>query len=142
MKEQLMQKRYDRFIKIAETIKEEVTKKNSDLKQKAEIESVQRFQQYQKDASTTELTMLDKIVKQSGLHMEEVLRRQRRKKKFFYDKMNDKFGGYWNNKLETISKPRFVLDEGVPGASQKKSSGGIKLFALRQKGVDINVVLK
>jgi len=63
MKEQLMQKRYDRFIKIAETIKEEVTKKNCDLKQKAEIESVQRFQQYQKDASTTELSMLDKIVK-------------------------------------------------------------------------------
>ena len=62
-------------MKIADQIKEDVSKKNSDLKQKAEIESVQRFQQYQKDASTTELTMLDKIVKQSGLHMEEVLRR-------------------------------------------------------------------
>jgi hypothetical protein len=62
-------------LKIADQIKEDVSKKNLDLKQKAEIESVQRFQQYQKDASTTELTMLDKIVKQSGLHMEEVLRR-------------------------------------------------------------------
>ena len=62
-------------MKIADQIKEDVSKKNLDLKQKAEIESVQRFQQYQKDASTTELTMLDKIVKQSGLHMEEVLRR-------------------------------------------------------------------
>jgi hypothetical protein len=29
--------------------------------------------------------MLEKVVKLSGLHMEEVLRRQRRKKKFFYD---------------------------------------------------------
>jgi hypothetical protein len=62
-------------LKIADQIKEDVSKKNLDLKQKAEIEGVQRFQQYQKDASTTELTMLDKIVKQSGLHMEEVLRR-------------------------------------------------------------------
>lgn len=35
-----------------------------------------------------------------------------------------------------------MLDEGVPGASKKKRSGGIKLFALQQKGVDINVVLK
>jgi hypothetical protein len=41
----------------------------------------------------------DKIVKQSGLHMEEVLRRQRRKKKFFYDKMREKFGSYWNPKV-------------------------------------------
>ena len=56
--------------------------------------------------------------------------------------MNNKFGGYWNPKVEVISKPRFVLDEGIPGASQKKRSGGIKLFALRQKGADINVVLK
>lgn len=137
-----MQKRYDRFLKISDQIKEDVQKKNVDLKQKAEIESVQKFQQYQTDANTTEVVMLDKIVKQSGLHMEEVLRRQRRKKKFFYDQMNNKFGGYWNNKIESISKPRFVLDEGVPGASKKKRSGGIKLFALQQKGVDINVVLK
>ena len=137
-----MQKRYDRFLKISDQIKEDVQKKNVDLKQKAEIESVQKFQQYQTDANTTEVVMLDKIVKQSGLHMEEVLRRQRRKKKFFYDQMNNKFGGYWNNKIEAISKPRFVLDEGVPGASKKKRSGGIKLFALQQKGVDINVVLK
>jgi hypothetical protein len=32
-----------------------------------------------------EVDFLDKIVKQSGLHMDDVLRRQRRKKKFFFD---------------------------------------------------------
>jgi hypothetical protein len=50
-----------------------------------EIDCVQKFQQYHKDADTVELDFLDKIVKQSGLHMDDVLRRQRRKKKFFYD---------------------------------------------------------
>lgn len=63
MKEQLMQKRYDRFQKLSEQIKDEVTKKNIDIKQRVELESVQKFQQYQTDANTTELVMLDKIVK-------------------------------------------------------------------------------
>jgi len=43
MKEQLMQKRYDRYVKIAQQIKEDVTKKNLDFKAMAEMESVQKF---------------------------------------------------------------------------------------------------
>jgi hypothetical protein len=80
-----MQKRYERFIQITEQVKEEVTKRNLSLKKKQEIEAVQKFQQYHKDADGVELDFLDKIVKQSGLHMDDVLRRQRRKKKFFFD---------------------------------------------------------
>jgi len=66
-------------------VKEEVTKRNKDQKYQQEIDAVQKFQQYHKDADTVELDFLDKIVKQSGLHMDDVLRRQRRKKKFFFD---------------------------------------------------------
>lgn len=108
MKEQLMQKRYDRYVKIAQQLKEDVTKKNLDIKAMAEMESVQKFQHYQKEANTTDFGIMDKMIKQSGLHMEDVLRRQRRKKKFFYDQMNNKFGGFWSNKVDEISKPKFL----------------------------------
>jgi hypothetical protein len=63
MKEQRMQKRYDRFIHITQQVKEEVTKRNQNKKRQQEIEAVQKFQQYHKDADTVELDFLDKIVK-------------------------------------------------------------------------------
>lgn len=75
--------------------------------------------------------------------MDDVLRRQRRKKKFFYDQMNAKFGGFWKPKVQELSKAKFVLDEGVPGVTKRRRGhGGIKLFALKQKGGDINEILR
>lgn len=50
--------------------------------------------------------MLDQIVRQSGLHMEEVLRRQRRKKQYFYDHMQAKFGSFWNKKVQYLSQQK------------------------------------
>ena len=38
--------------------------------------------------------------------MEEVLRKHRRKKKYFYDHMKDRFGAYWNPKVEALSKAK------------------------------------
>lgn len=68
--------------------------------------------------------------------MEEVLRRQRRKKKFFYDKMKEKFGGYWNNKVETLSVAKYFASGDIP---KKKK---LQLFTLKDKGEDINETLK
>lgn len=75
--------------------------------------------------------------------MDDVLRRQRRKKKFFFDQMNAKFGTFWKPKVQELAKAKFVLDEGVPGVTKRRRGhGGIKLFALKQKGGDINDVLR
>ena len=98
----------------------------------ADVEGFQKIQNYQRQVATVEVGMLDSIVRQSGLHMEEVLRRQRRKKKFFYDHMRSKFGPFWNPKVEELSKAKFT------GVEKK----GLKLFALKEGTEDINEVLK
>jgi Ca2+-binding EF-hand superfamily protein len=56
--------------------------------------------------------------------------------------MQEKFGVYWNSKVQELSKAKYVGNEGVPGATRIKKSGGIKLFALKKKGQDINEVLR
>lgn len=116
-----MQKRYERFISEAARIKDDVSKRNEAKKMQSDIDTVVRFQQYQKEATGSDVVMLEKVVKLSGLHMEEVLRRQRRKKKFFYDQMQEKFGGYWNSKVQELSKAKYVGNEGVPGATRTKN---------------------
>jgi hypothetical protein len=70
--------------------------------------------------------------------MEEVLRRQRRKKKFFYDHQQTKFGVFWNRNVDKLSKAKYLFGEGVPG--HKKN--GINLMTLKQKGKDINEILR
>lgn len=68
--------------------------------------------------------------------MEEVLRRQRRKKKFFYDKMKEKFGGYWNPKVQFLSAAKHY----AKGTTPKKKK--LELFKLKGKSDDINETLK
>ena len=68
--------------------------------------------------------------------MEEVLRRQRRKKKFFYDKMREKFGSYWNHKVQDLSVAKYF----AKGESPKKKK--LELFKLKGKSEDINETLK
>lgn len=106
MKEQLMKKRYDRYLLDVNKLGEEIKRKNQEKKTKEELDSVNKMQNYQKNVVHQEMELLDKIVKQSGLHMEETLRRQRRKKAFFYNQMQQKFGTYWSNKVEDLSKAK------------------------------------
>lgn len=109
-----MVKRYEKYVTEADRIKEDVSKRNVDIKNQAEIESVQKLQQFHKVATYEEVGTLDRIVRQSGLKIEEVLRRQRRKKRYFYDNMHDRFKGYWNKKVEFLSQVKYPFGEGMP----------------------------
>jgi hypothetical protein len=50
--------------------------------------------------------------------------------------MNDRFKGFWNKKVEFLSQVKYPFGEGM---SKKKK---LQLFALKEKGEDINEILK
>ena len=84
--------------------------------------------------------MLDAMIRQSGLHMDEVLRRQRRKKRFFYEQMRAKFGVFWNQRIEDLSLARDEFGSLRPSGQAHKKK--LQLFALKSTTDDIHEVLK
>lgn len=125
-----MKARNDAYNKEVSRIKEDISKRNTERKKLIEIEAIQKFNYFQKQATQVEAPMMVAIVKQSGLQMEEVLRRQRRKKKFFCDYQESQFSPFWNRNMNNLAKARYPFGQGVPGAKKK----GINLMTLKKKG--------
>ena len=63
MKQQRMKNRYETHLSDIARVAETVRKRNLESKAQIELEGVQKIQNYQKQALTVEVGMLDKIVK-------------------------------------------------------------------------------